>query len=196
MQNRCRIKITEMKKIFLFIASISLSGNCFAQQKTTSAINELKWLTIQEAYNLTQKEPRKTIVDVYTVWCGWCKVMDRETYTNPAIIEYLNKNFYMVKLDAESKQDIIIGSTKYSYDANSGANQAAVALLQGKMSYPTTVFLDAHYNMIQPLPGFLNAKSFHEIVTYLGGDYNKKEPFEQYKVGTYKEVFKHALPKL
>jgi hypothetical protein len=33
-------------------------------------------------------------------------------------------------------------------------------------------------------------------VTYLGGDYNKKEPFEQYKVGTYKEVFKHALPKL
>jgi thioredoxin-related protein len=196
MQTRCRIKITEMKKIFLFIASISLSGNCFAQQKTTSAINELKWLTIQEAYNLTQKEPRKTIVDVYTVWCGWCKVMDRETYTNPAIIEYLNKNFYMVKLDAESKQDIIIGSTKYSYDANSGANQAAVALLQGKMSYPTTVFLDAQYNMIQPLPGFLNAKSFHEIVTYLGGDYNKKEPFEQYKVGTYKEVFKHALPKL
>lgn len=196
MQIRCRIKITEMKKIFLFIASISLSGNCFAQQKTTSAINELKWLTIQEAYNLTQKEPRKTIVDVYTVWCGWCKVMDRETYTNPAIIEYLNKNFYMVKLDAESKQDIIIGSTKYSYDANSGANQAAVALLQGKMSYPTTVFLDAQYNMIQPLPGFLNAKSFHEIVTYLGGDYNKKEPFEQYKVGTYKEVFKHALPKL
>jgi thioredoxin-related protein len=196
MQNRCRIKITEMKKIFLFIASISLSGNCFAQQKTTSAINELKWLTIQEAYNLTQKEPRKTIVDVYTVWCGWCKVMDRETYTNPAIIEYLNKNFYMVKLDAESKQDIIIGSTKYSYDANSGANQAAAALLQGKMSYPTTVFLDAQYNMIQPLPGFLNAKSFHEIVTYLGGDYNKKEPFEQYKVGTYKEVFKHALPKL
>lgn len=196
MQTRCRIKITEMKKIFLFIASISLSGNCFAQQKTTSAINELKWLTIQEAYNLTQKEPRKTIVDVYTVWCGWCKVMDRETYTNPAIIEYLNKNFYMVKLDAESKQDIIIGSTKYSYDANSGANQAAAALLQGKMSYPTTVFLDAQYNMIQPLPGFLNAKSFHEIVTYLGGDYNKKEPFEQYKVGTYKEVFKHALPKL
>ena len=50
--------------------------------------------------------------------------------------------------------------------------------------------------MIQPLPGYLNAKAFHEIVTYLGGDYNKKEPFEQYKIGTYKEVFKNALPKL
>ena len=196
MQNRFKIKITEMRKIYLFIALISFSGYCFAQQKTASSKNEVEWLTIQEAYKRTQKEPRKTIVDVYTAWCGWCKVMDRETYTNPEVVDYLNKNFYMVKLDAEAKQDIIIGNTKYIYDANSGANQAAVALLQGKMSYPTTVFLDAQYNMIQPLPGYLNAKAFHEIVTYLGGDYNKNEPFEQYKVGTYKEVFKNALPKL
>ena len=185
-----------MKKIYLFIALISFSGNSFAQQKTATSKKEVEWLTIQEAYNRTQKEPRKTIVDVYTAWCGWCKVMDRETYTNPEVVDYLNKNFYMVKLDAESKQDIIVGNTKYIFDANSGANQAAVALLQGKMSYPTTVFLDAQYNMIQPLPGYLNAKAFHEIVTYLGGDYNKNEPFEQYKVGTYKEVFKNALPKL
>jgi thioredoxin-related protein len=196
MQNRFKIKITEMRKIYLFIALISFSGYCFAQQKTASSKKEVEWLTIQEAYKRTQKEPRKTIVDVYTAWCGWCKVMDRETYTNPELVDYLNKNFYMVKLDAEAKQDIIIGNTKYIYDANSGANQAAVALLQGKMSYPTTVFLDAQYNMIQPLPGYLNAKAFHEIVTYLGGDYNKNEPFEQYKVGTYKEVFKNALPKL
>ena len=196
MQNRFKIKITEMKKIYLFIALISFSGNSFAQQKTASSKKEVEWLTIQEAYNRTQKEPRKTIVDVYTAWCGWCKVMDRETYTNPEVVDYLNKNFYMVKLDAEAKQDIIIGNTKYIFDANSGANQAAVALLQGKMSYPTTVFLDTEYNMIQPLPGYLNAKAFHEIVTYLGGDYNKNEPFEQYKVGTYKEVFKNALPKL
>lgn len=196
MQNRFRIKTTKMKKIYLFIALISFAGNSFAQQKTASAKKGVEWITIQEAYSRTQKEPRKTIVDVYTSWCGWCKVMDKETYTNPEVIDYLNKNFYMVKLDAESKQDIIIGNNKYTFDANSGANQVAVALLQGKMSYPTTVFLDAHYNMIQPLPGYLNAKAFHEIVTYLGGDYHTKEPFEQYKVGTYKEVFKDALPRL
>jgi len=140
MQNRFKIKITEMRKIYLFIALISFSGYCFAQQKTASSKKEVEWLTIQEAYKRTQKEPRKTIVDVYTAWCGWCKVMDRETYTNPELVDYLNKNFYMVKLDAEAKQYIIIGNTKYIYDANSGANQAAVALLQGKMSYPTTVF--------------------------------------------------------
>lgn len=175
---------------------ISFSTSIFAQNKAAVKKNEVEWLTIQEAYARTQKEPRKTIIDVYTAWCGWCKVMDKQTYTNPEVIDYLNKNFYMVKLDAESKQDIIIGNVKYVFDETRGANQAALALLQNKMSYPTTVFLDAQYNMIQPLPGYLDAKAFHQIITYLGGDYNKKEPFEQYKEGTYKEIFKSALVKL
>ena len=82
-----------MRKIYIFIALISLSSGVFAQQKTTSAKKEVEWLTIQEAYARTQKEPRKTIVDVYTAWCGWCKVMDRETYTNPEVIDYLNRIF-------------------------------------------------------------------------------------------------------
>ncbi|WP_394993700.1 thioredoxin family protein [Emticicia sp.] len=193
-----------MKKICLFLVLAISSTSIFAQNaspvseqyNSTSKKGELEWLTIQEAYIRTQKEPRKTIIDVYTAWCGWCKVMDKQTYTNPEVIDYLNKNFYMVKLDAESKQDIVIGNTKYVFDEKSGANQAALALLQGKMSYPTTVFLDAQYNMIQPLPGYMDAKAFHQIVTYLGGDYNKKEPFEQYKEGTYKEVYKAVLVKL
>ena len=187
-----------MKKIclFLIVASISFSG--FAQQKPapTTKHKEVEWLTLQEAFNRTQKEPRKTIVDVYTAWCGWCKVMDKQTYTNPEVIDYLNNNFYMVKLDAESRQDIVVGGAKYVFDEKSGANQAALALLQGKMSYPTTVFLDDKYNMIQPLPGYMDAKAFHQIVTYLGGDYHKKEPFDKYKEGTYKEIYKAVLVKL
>ena len=81
-----------MKKICLFFVLVSTS--IFAQNtaKNTSSAKEVEWITIQEAYTRTQKEPRKTIVDVYTAWCGWCKVMDKQTYTNPEIIDYLNKN--------------------------------------------------------------------------------------------------------
>ncbi len=187
---------------------LSISTSVFAQKvstvaksktsatKATTKKNEIEWLTIEEAYNRTQKEPRKTIVDVYTAWCGWCKVMERETYTNPEVIDYLNKTFYMVKLDAESRKEIVIGNTKYNFDEKTGANQVATLLLQGKLSYPTTVFLDDKYNMIQPLPGYLNAKAFHQIITYLGDEYNKKEPFDQYKEKTYREVYKLALTKL
>lgn len=180
-----------MKKILLFITFIAATYNTFAQEANVSnATKEIQWISLQEAYNRTQKEPRKTIVDVYTAWCGWCKVMDRQTYTNPDVIEYLNKNYYMVKLDAESRQEIVVGGVKYKFDESSNTNQAAIALLQGKLSYPTTVFLDAQYNMIQPLPGYLDAKAFHQVITFIGGDNHKKESFEQYKEGTYKEAFK------
>ena len=62
---------------------------------------KIKWLTIEQAYALNQKEPRKMVIDVYTDWCGWCKVMDRETFSKPAIAEFVNKNYYAVKLNAE-----------------------------------------------------------------------------------------------
>ncbi|WP_337044659.1 thioredoxin family protein [Emticicia sp. 17c] len=180
-----------MNKIILLVALIASTYTTFAQNANTAKHTDgIQWISLQEAYNRTQKEPRKTIVDVYTQWCGWCKVMDRQTYTNPEVIEYLNKNFYMVKLDAETHEEISVGGQKYTFDAQHNANQAAVLLLQGKMSYPTTVFLDAQYNMIQPLPGYLDAKTFHQVITFFGGDNFKKETFDQYKEGTYKESFR------
>jgi thioredoxin-related protein len=182
-----------MKKFLLSIAFVLCVFATFAQEAATpSKTKGIQWISLQEAYNRTQKEPRKTIIDVYTAWCGWCKVMDRETYTNPEVIDYLNKNYYMVKLDAETRQEIVVGGVKYAFDERSNANQAAITLLQGKMSYPTTVFLDAQYNMIQPLPGYLDAKAFHQVITFIGGDNYKKESFEQYKEGTYKDTFKGA----
>lgn len=184
-----------MKKI-LVVLFISCASGLFAQQKPQAKKAEIQWITLTEAFTRTQKEPRKTLVDAYTDWCGWCKVMDRETYTNPELIEYLNKNYYMVKFNAESKAPVTIGTNTYVFDEKSGAHQAAIALLQGKMSYPTTVFLDEKFNMIQPIPGYMKPKEFHQLVTYLGGNYHTKEPYEQYKVGTYPSVYKAVLTKL
>ena len=75
----------------------------------------IKWLTIQEAYAATQKKPKKFVVDVYTDWCGWCKVMDRETFAKPAIVDYVNENYYAVKLNAEQTQDITLGKQTFKY---------------------------------------------------------------------------------
>ena len=57
----------------------------------TQATAQVNWLTWEEAQERNKKEPRKIFVDVYTQWCGWCKKMDKETFSNPEIIKYLNK---------------------------------------------------------------------------------------------------------
>jgi len=162
--------------------------------RTDSAVkknNEIQWLTIEQAYAKNQKEPRKILIDVYTDWCGWCKVMDRETYKNAEIIDYINKKFYAVRLDAEQTEPITIGDQKFEFmpQGKKGVHQIAMALTNNQPSYPTTVFLDDKFQMIQPLPGYMKAKEFHEVITFFGDDYNKKESFEDYKAKTYKKIY-------
>lgn len=152
------------------------------------AQTKINWLSLEEAYAKSKIAPKKTIIDVYTGWCGWCKVMDKNTFSHPDVIKYINENFYAVKLDAEGTKDIKIGGTVYKYDEKNRANSAAIALLNGQMSYPSMVYLDEGFNMIQPVPGYMDAKAFHQIITYFGGNFHKKEQFEVYKTNTYAKV--------
>ncbi len=157
----------------------------------TSAAEGIQWLTIEEAFAKIQKEPRKVLIDVYTDWCGWCKVMDRETFKDKAVTDYINKKYYAVKLDAEQKGTIKLGDKQFKYleQGGRGINEIALALTNNQPSYPTTVFLDAQFNMIQPLPGYLKAKEFHQIITFFGEDYHKKQDFESYKAKTYATLY-------
>lgn len=173
-------------KIIAFIAILITNIFLFSFKAEEPKI---QWLSLEEAYSKTQKEPRKIMVDVYTNWCGWCKVMDKNTFDNPLVSNYLNKKFYAVKFNAESTKDITLGTSVYKYDEKSKVHQAAIALLKGQMSYPTVVFLDEKLNMIQPVPGYREAKPFHQLITWFGGDYHKKEAFDAYSTGTYSKVF-------
>ena len=41
----------------------------------------MQWMTFDEVSTHKNTEGKKYLVDVYTEWCGWCKVMDRKTFT-------------------------------------------------------------------------------------------------------------------
>jgi thioredoxin-related protein len=149
-------------------------------------------MSIKEAFEASQKKPKKFVVDVYTDWCGWCKVMDRQTFTQPAIIEYVNENYYAVKLNAEQKEDIVLGQRTFKSLGN--VHELAAALLNGQMSYPTTVFLNEKMEMIQPVPGYLEPRTFHQVSTFFGGGHNQKEAFDLFKTGTYVKEYQPAMP--
>ena len=174
-----------MKKFLLAILCLLFVQYTNAQDAATKP--KIKWMTLEQAFQAIQKEPRKIVIDVYTGWCGWCKVMDQKTFTDPKVIEYINQKYYAVKLDAEQKDDITIGTQKYIWQ--NGYNQAGVQLLQGKMSFPTMVYLDEKFNMIQPVPGYQDAKQFHQIITYFGDDHYKKGEWDKYQKDVYPKQY-------
>ena len=76
----------------------------------------LTWLTLDEAAAKMRVEKKMVLIDLYTDWCGWCKVMDKNTYTNKELIKYVNEHFYPVKLNAETSQTLKWFDKDFNYD--------------------------------------------------------------------------------
>jgi thioredoxin-related protein len=163
-----------MKKsifLLLILASVQLSAQ------------ELKWLTFEEAVELNKTTPKKMLVDLYTDWCGWCKKMDRDTYSNVEIIKVINDNFYPIKFNAEQRESITFdGHTfKFMSQGSRGVHELAAALANNKLSYPTTVFMDEQMRIIQPLPGYMKPEQMLPILKYIGEDHFKSTKWEDYQ---------------
>ncbi len=117
---------------------------------------EIQWITMGELEELNKNEPRKVFVDVYTDWCGWCKKMDRSTFIDPEVVNYVNENYYAVKLNAESRTTL----TFKGYQVT----EADIARSLKVSSFPTIVFIDETIQNIQPVPGYRTAKQFKEML--------------------------------
>jgi uncharacterized protein YyaL (SSP411 family) len=157
----------------------------FACMASVHAQNTVKWYSVEEAFAMNKKQPKKILIDVYTDWCKWCKVMDSETYSNPVIADYVNKNYYPVKLNAEQKTDIILNGKTYKFQAagGHGYNELAAELLGGQMGYPSTVFLDEQTKMIQPVQGYIKARMFDGIIRFIAEDAYKSKKWEEFQAG-------------
>jgi thioredoxin-related protein len=148
-----------------------------------SSLQQIEWLTWEQAMELHQKEPRKIVLDVYTDWCGWCKRMDQNTYNHPLIASYINTHYYAVKFNAERREDIVFRGKTYKYVSGGkrGYHEFAAKITQGRLSYPSTVFLDEQMEIIQSIPGYREPDEFEIILTYFARNQHLKTPWDAYQ---------------
>jgi len=169
-----------MKKLLLIIAAMLMIGG---------AQSQVKWHSIGEAS--TAKIGNKMyFVDFYTSWCGYCKKMDKETFTDPTVAKLLNKYYYPVKFNAEGNEKVTWKGTTFNPTTGKRSNvhQFASAVLGRQIGFPTFVLFSADQSAIQAIPGFYNAHDFVIVLWYFASGDCDKYPFERYQQVFDKEI--------
>lgn len=166
-----------IKNLFLLIITFSLTS--------TLASAQVEWLSFEEAVEKTKTNPKPIFIDVYTDWCGWCKKMDAATFSEEKIAAMLQNDFYPVKFDAEQQESINFNNHEFKFIANGrkGYNELAVALLDGKLSYPSVVFLNEKMERITVLAGYRGPDDFYPILQFIGSGAYQTKTFEEYSSG-------------
>lgn len=169
-----------MKHIVSIVVVLMACVGIALGQSNKVTRGQVKWLSFAEAVEKSKKEPRKILIDLYTDWCGWCKKMDATTYNDSSVVDYINRYFYAVKYDAESKDSLVFNGHTFRYLKDYRCNEFAYSLLSGKMSYPSTVILDEQFTMLTPVAGYLSADILLGIMRYYGDNHYTKLKWEEF----------------
>lgn len=172
-------KWTKMQYLF----SLSL---VFASFVLSAQVN---WISFSDLEKAQQSDPRPVIVDMYTTWCGPCKMMDANTFNHPKVAAYINRHFHAVKFNAEGNEEILFGGQRIvneQYDpAKRGRNAthpfAGSFAVNGRLAYPTTAYLSPDLKMLtQPIQGYLTPDKIEPILKFFGSKAFERQTWDQF----------------
>jgi len=141
----------------------------FAFLCISTQAQEIKWMSFNEALEAQKKNPKKIFMDVYTDWCGPCKLLDQRTFHNKDVVDYVNKNYYAVKFNAEGTEEVNYNNftytnPNYNPDRRGRNSQHFFANALKITGYPSMVFFDEKGALIAPVVGY---KTPQQLELYL-----------------------------
>jgi thioredoxin-related protein len=140
------------------------------KKKKTQAI---EWHAFDKGLELAQQQKKLMVVDIYTDWCHWCKVMDKDTYGNSEVVAFARQNVIMTKLNAETTERFKFKGASYS--------GRELSMMFGVTGFPTTAFMNDKGELIAKVPGFIPADRFTLILKFLVGRwYEKNMTFDEF----------------
>lgn len=148
---------------FFCLSAVCLPADCTASDSVLSSrisSTGIKWYSYEEGIARGKAEGKNVFLNFYARWCGFCKKMDNETFTNSSIIDYLNENFISIKVNSDKEKRIA-----NSYYVN---------------GLPTSWFLSKEGTKISSLPGYIPSEMLINILKYIHTDSYKKMKFKKF----------------
>ena len=164
-----------LKKIFIpLILSylFLLSANVYSQQ--------INWISINELDDVLKTNKKNIIIDIYTNWCGPCKLMEKNTFQNKYISKFINENYHAVKFNAEGNETVNFTEKVFqnpNFDVKRVNTRNAThefTRFLGVSAFPTTIFLDKDMSLITPVRGYLVPKQLEIYLELFKNDQYKK----------------------
>ena len=191
----CKFGITFATKIIMKRIVLLLAVALITSTSAIAQSQEINWMTLEEALAAQKKKPKKIMMDVYTNWCGPCKMLDKNTFHNKDVVDYVNKNYYAVKFNGEGNSVVNYKGKDYK-NANykpelknrrNSAHDLTRAL--GVRAYPTIVYFDEKGEVIQPISGYMKPRDIElYLKLFSSDDYKSIKTQEQFN--TYFKAFK------
>ena len=129
-------------------------------QNETDLYDEINWILYDTGLVAAGSEDKHIIVNFTTSWCGWCKKMEKETFSKRDVIQLITDNFIAVKVDGNSRKELNIEGFKIT-EKNLTKREFGVS------GFPSFCFLTSDGTKLGCLPGYKDKKTMVQLLTYV-----------------------------
>ncbi len=131
----------------------------------------INWISFEQLEDSMNVKPKKVLISFYADWCSYCKKMDQVAYRDKKVISILNKEYYAVKMNAESRDTIVFEGQKF-FNEEVGKQRNPIhqipLLLASRKSYPfslpVTLILDEKFQVIKRDFRYVSARKMARIL--------------------------------